>query len=88
MLDFEKNKLSNFFNDYFCKTLQVHTWLTRSAEKQLLYLPRYRTNCLQRSIKFTGVKIWNNLPNFLKSTPYHKFSYLYKRHILESYQQS
>jgi len=39
-------------------------------------------------IKFRGVKIRNNLPNFLKNTPYHKFRYLYERHILESYQQS
>jgi len=88
MFEFDKNKLPNFLNDYFCKTSQVHARFTPSAEKQLLYLPRYRTNCLQRSIKFRGVKIWNYLPNFLKNTPYHKFRYLYKKHILESYQQS
>jgi len=28
MLDFNKNKLPNYFNDYFCKTSQVHTWFT------------------------------------------------------------
>jgi len=88
MLDFDKNKLPIYFNHYFCETWQVRTRFTRSAEKQSLYLPRYRTNRLQRSIKFRGVNIWNNLPNFLKNTPYHKFRYLYKRHKLESYQQS
>jgi len=40
MIDFDKNKLPNYFNDHFCKTSQVHTRFTRSAEKQLLYLPR------------------------------------------------
>jgi len=73
MLDFDKNKLPIYFNECFCKISQVHI---------------YRTNHLQRSIKFRGVNIWNKLPNFLKNTPYHKFRYLYKRHILESYQQS
>jgi len=56
MLDFDKNKLLNYINDYwyFCKTLQVHTWFIRSSEKHLLYLPRFQTGHLQRSIKFRG----------------------------------
>jgi len=88
MLDFDKNKLPNYFNDYFCKTLQVHTGFTHSAKKQLVYLPRYRTNHLRRSIKFREVIIWYNLPNFLKNSSYLKIRYLYKRQILESYEQS
>jgi len=31
LFDFDKNKLPNFFNDYFCKTSQVHTRFTRST---------------------------------------------------------
>jgi len=34
MLDFENNKLPNYFNDYFCKTSQLQTRFNRSAEKQ------------------------------------------------------
>jgi len=36
-LDFDKNKLPNYFNEYFWKTSQVHTRFTHSAEKQLLF---------------------------------------------------
>ena len=83
MNSFDNNALPPHFGNYFGKIKQVHNRSTRSSDKNLLYLARYRSNRLQRSIKFRGVKVWNDTPFELKS--YYKIGNLYKHHLLESY---
>ena len=47
-----------FLSNMFIKTPQVSARATRSSiNTNNLYIPRYRTNKLQRSIRYHGVKI-------------------------------
>ena len=66
MNSLDKNALRPHFGNYFRKIKQVHNKSTRLSDKSLLYLPRYRSNRLQRSIEFRGVKVWNEIPFELK----------------------
>ena len=62
MFNFDRYKLPNSFTKYFKKVSQIHLRLTSSSDNNMLYLPRYRTNRLQRSLKYRGVKVWNDVP--------------------------
>ena len=68
MNSFDNNALPPHFGNYFRKIKQVDNRSTRSSDGNLLYLPRYRSNRLQRPIKFRGVKVWNDIPSELKSS--------------------
>ena len=69
----------------FLKVSQIHARLTRSTENNLLYLPRYRSNRLQKSIKYRGVKVWNEIPsNFKYFSTYSSFVKHYKKHPVDS----
>ena len=57
------NKLPHYLNNYFTLTRAVSELTTRSSnEISRLYIPRYKTNRLQKCIKYQGVKIWNEIP--------------------------
>ena len=61
------NKTPNSFRYYFCKTAEYSSRVTRqSSDYSNLYIPRYRTNKLQRCIKYQGVKIWNSIPQKIR----------------------
>ena len=47
--------LTKFFTKYFNKVSQIHSRVTSSCDNNMLYLPRYRSNC-KRSFKYRGVK--------------------------------
>ena len=34
---------------------------------------QYKTTRLQRSLKYTGVKIWNKIPNWIKTKSYSQY---------------
>ena len=54
------NKTTNSFRKYFCKTNDRSSRVTRqSSDCNNLNIPRYRTNKLERCIKYQGVRIWN-----------------------------
>ena len=87
MFKIERNLQPSIFGDYFRKVSQIHSKTTRSSENNLLYLPKYRTNRLQRSVKFIGVKIWNNVPNHFKHlSSYLLFQKYHKSYLIASYE--
>ena len=49
------------FNNYFLTSAAVHNYYTRSYHSLKYYIPKYRLVRLQKSYKYTGVKIWNNI---------------------------
>ena len=56
------NRTPNSFRNYFCKTVEHSSRVTRqSRDNSNLYIPRYRTNKSQRCIECQGVKIWNSI---------------------------
>ena len=77
------NKTPNLFRNYFCKTAEYSTRVTRqSCDNLSLYIPRYRTNKLQRCIKYQRVKIWNFIPQKIRVLSYNRFKIQYKNFLL------
>ena len=68
------NKTPNSFRNYFCKTVEHSRRVTRrSRDNSNLYIHCYRTNKLQRCIKYQGVKVWNSIPQKIRVLSYKRF---------------
>ena len=73
------------FSSFFTKVSNIHSRITRSSLNNLLYLPNLRSNRLQRSIRYRGVKIWNDVPNDLTCCTLRGFVHQYRQHLFTSY---
>ena len=63
-----------FFRNILAELLQFISLRSRSNTSGLTYyIPQYKTTRLQRSLKYTGVKIWNKIPNWIKTKSYSQF---------------
>ena len=68
MHKFHNNELPASFSQYFNRIAAIHSVHTRSNTSGLTYyIPQYKTTHLLRSLKYTGVKIWNKIPNWIKT---------------------
>ena len=88
MFSYENSQLPLTFVNYFLKIPQIHLRSIHFSDKNFLYLPRYSTNRLQKSIKFRGVKIWNEISFHIKTNccSLKNFALKYKQYILQSYE--
>ena len=65
-----RNNVPISFSNFFKKTRNVSKRITRQSSKSSnLYIPRCRSNRLQRSMKYQGVKVWNLIPENIKNSP-------------------
>ena len=81
-----RKKLPTSLSTFFVPVKAIHTRSTRLASSELnLYLPRYKSQKLQKSFKYQGVKIWNSVPQDLKQLPFNRFKTMYKKHLLSKY---
>ena len=80
--------LSNNFTKYFEKACKISQRSTRSTiqENDLLYIPRFRSNRLQNSIRYQGVQIWNSIPHSIRLLPPIFFKVKLKNFFVESYE--
>ena len=63
------NHLPSSFCNWYQWAINIHNYHTRFSINNNLYLPRVRTlHYGLKSIKYTGPKLWNNLPNIFKTT--------------------
>ena len=81
------NKLPFTLSGYFSLTSEVSQKNTRSTlfRTNCLYIPRFRTNRLQKCIRYQGVKIWNDIPPEIQTTWPILFKKRYKKHLIEFY---
>ena len=63
--NYNKEKLPLIFQVYFTENFQVHKHNTRQVN--LLHLNRTNTTQGQRSIRFKGCKLWNHIPEVIRS---------------------
>ena len=83
------NKLSLNFPNYFVGLNQIHTIDTRRRLTCCIYrIPLYKTSRTQRSIKYKGVIIWNNISSDVRKNTFRKFKYNYKDQLIADYQNS
>ena len=86
--DFLYDKLpsSSVFSHLFQKSLQIsHRFTRSSSNKNKLHIPLYRTNRLQRSIRYQGVSVWNSIPMEIQNLPKHSFKVKLKEYLLQLY---
>lgn len=81
-----KRKIPPTFNNFFTKLEKHHSINTRiQTSGNFYHIPRYKTSKLQRSIKYTGVKVWNSIPGDIKLSSIQKFKKLYKNFLTINY---
>ena len=74
MYKFHNNTLPVSFSQYFNRIAAIHSVHTKSNTAVLTYyIPQSKTTRLQRSLKYTGVKIWNKIPTWIKTKSYSQF---------------
>ena len=80
------NNIPYSLSNMFIKTSQISPPATRSSiNTNNLYIPRYRTNKLQRSVRYQGVKVWNSIPSDIQKLPERHFIRKLKSHLLQTY---
>ena len=85
MYKFIYKQLPVQFDNYFNSVMAINKRSTRASQKKnQLYIPRFRTNRLQRSIKYRGVKVWNDIPNEIKNYNGNlsTFKKIHKKHLI------
>ena len=73
MFLYQRKKLPQLFNNYFYHIKVITSRQTRKADKDDLYLPLCNTKRAQKSIKYIGVKIWNDISLKIRTLPFYKF---------------
>ena len=82
MYEFHNNTLPVSFSQYFNRIAAIHSVHTRSNTSGRTYcIPQYKTTCLLRSLIYTGVKIWSEIPNWIKTKSYSQFLKLLKLYL-------
>ena len=77
-------RLSPNFNNYFTLAKFSHNRQTRTTASLNLIILLYKTKRTQQSIKYSGAKIWNSIPNNTKDLSYRKFLKESKEILLNS----
>ena len=76
--------LPNIFRNYFVINSTRCNRLTRQSNN--LYLPQFRTNSGQKSLKYIGAKLWNDIcPHIKQSNSVYIFKKLFKKSLIDSY---
>ena len=85
---FKPQYLPNNFSKYFEKACKISQRSTRSTtqENDLLYIPRFRSNRLQNSFRYQGVKIWNSIPHSIRLLSPISFREKLKKFFVDSYE--
>ena len=83
---FTQNKLPDTFDHYFTYSSYVSEHYTRHvSQEDHIFLNRFATSRTQHTIKYIGVKIWNNTPNEIKKLSYTNFILSYKKFLTNKY---
>ena len=74
--NYNRNLLPTLFLLYFTENFQIYGHNTRQTN--LLHVDRKKTTTGQRSIKFKGGKLWNDLPSSIRI---HRGKYTFQRKL-------
>ena len=86
MYDFHNDSLPETFNTFFFPVNQIHNYDTRLASRSSYSLPHIRTNYGKFNIRYSGVKVWNEIDDETKKLKPAYFSKKkLKKYLLEKY---
>ena len=88
MYQFSHNQLRSRYSNYFTYSSDSHSYSTRNSSKNNLHLPRFSSARTQKSLKYIGVKLWNNIPYRIKQLSFSKLKIAWKSLLLETYVQT
>ena len=78
------SQIPSKFSDIFVTVSNVHNFDTRSRNQ--IYIPKHRKIIFQHNIRYTGPKIWNDLPeNIKKSLSTSSLKYKFKKMTISTY---
>ena len=81
---FHHRLLFDCFNNFFQRNSEVYSRQIRQSNN--LNLPLFKKSICKQSIKFVGVKLWNEIPNEIKrSKNLTQFKKKMKQYLLNSY---
>ena len=63
----------------------IHNYNTRLSAKSNFYLSLPRTNLGKNSFSFNGPRVWQSVPEELKSLTLQSFKHKFKEHLLKKY---
>ena len=85
MFQYTKIDLPKSFKHMFQQSSHTHSYNTRSVtQKKYNNLP-FITVRLQRSFKYQGISIWNNLPLNFKNMSFSQFKYQIQNFMIQQY---
>jgi len=72
------NIAPSYLNDKFTLSSNIHNRVLRSANNSELYVPKPRLEFSRKSLSYSGAKIWNGLPLYIReATTIQQFKCLY-----------
>ena len=75
--------------EFHVRTEEVHSYQTRSVTTGNVFLPRFALSFTQRSITFSGAKLWNEIPVIIKKvSSLDSFNEKLKAYYLQSQNES
>ena len=77
------NSWSGTYN--FVKVSEVHSYQTRYSKKQNYYQESTELKRTDRALTIVGPKIWSQIPDHIKSLPFHAFKLVYKKYLINNY---
>ena len=80
-----KNCLPNCFSDFFQEIASVHQYNTRASSNRNYNTISCRSSRGQKSIKYYGPKIWNDIPNSCRDLPKIAFKKQFKNIIFSKF---
>ena len=84
MYKHDNGLLPSVFDDLFIKQSKIHDLNTRNKDR--LRLPFIKRAFCEKSIKYAGTKLWNNVDNSIKSSSsINQFRHVFKKHLMQSY---
>ena len=85
MHHFHSKSLPFIFTDYFMYLKDCHNRKTRISNHTNFFLPYYSSSRLQRCIKYSGVRLWNCIPENIKKLAHKNFVVAYKKVLTDQY---
>ena len=83
MYSYHSNLLPLSFKNLFTFNYAIHNHKTRMSKS--LHLPLFKYNFSRTTVKFTGAKNWNEMPNKIKnSKTLNQFRRIYKDYLLKN----
>ena len=85
MLKYKMNLLPSYFDGYFKKIEDIHSYNTRYKSNQNYFIPTVKSNHAKKSLQFLGAKIWQNIPSEIKTVNLACFKREFKKLLLLNY---